>query len=203
MGSHYHFIETNRALSFDRSLAYGRRLDVPAGTAIRFEPGESKTVSLVSIAGKKRITGGNGIASGYVNSSKLTQIVDDLVKQGFSHTVQTEGSLRVYPYTMERKVYADFYGPTTGDRIRLGNTDLWLEIEKDYTVYGDECKFGGGKVLREGMGQATGVGDDAALDLVITNAIIVDYTGIYKVGINCYYGSPHLVCNVLMMFFCY
>ncbi|CAG8491359.1 7424_t:CDS:2 [Paraglomus brasilianum] len=184
VGSHYHFIETNRALSFDRSLAYGRRLDVPAGTAIRFEPGESKTVSLVSIAGKKRITGGNGIASGYVNSSKLTQIVDDLVKQGFSHTVQTEGSLRVYPYTMERKVYADFYGPTTGDRIRLGNTDLWLEIEKDYTVYGDECKFGGGKVLREGMGQATGVGDDAALDLVITNAIIVDYTGIYKADIG-------------------
>ena len=80
MGSHYHFIETNRALSFDRSLAYGRRLDVPAGTAIRFEPGESKTISLVSIAGKKRITGGNGIASGYVNSSKVTQIVDELGK---------------------------------------------------------------------------------------------------------------------------
>ena len=109
MGSHYHFIETNRALSFDRSLAYGRRLDVPAGTAIRFEPGESKTVSLVSIAGKKRITGGNGVASGYVNSSKLTQIIDELVKQGFSHTVQTEGSLRVYPYTMERKVSTSYF----------------------------------------------------------------------------------------------
>ena len=96
MGSHYHFIETNRALSFDRSLAYGRRLDVPAGTAIRFEPGESKTVSLVSIAGKKRITGGNGVASGYVNSSKLTQIIDGLVKQGFSHTVQTVTSISIH-----------------------------------------------------------------------------------------------------------
>ena len=157
--------------------------------------------------GKKRITGGNGIASGYVNSSKVTQIVDELVKRGFSHTVQTEGALRVYPYTMERKVYADFYGPTTGDRIRLGNTDLWLEIEKDYTIYGDECKFGGGKVLREGMGQATGVGDDAALDLVITNAIIVDYTGIYKVGISCLLCfTPFIVCNdngFCLVSFCY
>src|SRR5882672_2782277 len=84
-----------------------------------------------------------------------------------------------------RKIhYAQTYGPTTGDKLRLGDTGLWAEVEKDHTVYGDECKFGGGKVLREGMGQAAGVGQAKALDLVITNALIVDYTGIYKADIG-------------------
>ena len=74
-------------------------------------------------------------------------------------------------YRMPRRHYADIYGPTTGDRVRLADTDLVAEVERDHTVYGDECKFGGGKVLRDGMGQAAGVGDDRALDLVITNAL--------------------------------
>ena len=65
---------------------------------------------------------------------------------------------------MPRRHYADIYGPTTGDRVRLGDTDLVAEVERDHTVYGDECKFGGGKVLRDGMGQAAGVSDDRALD---------------------------------------
>jgi urease subunit alpha len=76
------------------------------------------------------------------------------------------------------------YGPTTGDRVRLGDTDLTIEVERDHTVYGEECKFGGGKVLRDGMGQATGVTQDDALDLVITNALIVDYSGIYKADVG-------------------
>jgi urease subunit alpha len=76
------------------------------------------------------------------------------------------------------------FGPTTGDKVRLGDTSLILEVEKDFTVYGDECKFGGGKVIREGMGQAAGVGAKDALDCVITNALIVDYTGIYKADIG-------------------
>ena len=76
------------------------------------------------------------------------------------------------------------FGPTTGDKVRLGDTSLILEVEKDFTVYGDECKFGGGKVIREGMGQAAGVGDKDALDCVITNALVVDYTGIYKADIG-------------------
>ncbi len=88
------------------------------------------------------------------------------------------------PRAMERKHYAEIYGPTTGDRVRLGDTALVLEVEKDFTVYGDECKFGGGKVLREGMGQATGVGDREALDCVITNALIVDHEGIYKADVG-------------------
>ena len=87
-------------------------------------------------------------------------------------------------YKISRAGYADIYGPTTGDRVRLGDTSLVLEVEKDHTVYGDECKFGGGKVLRDGMGQATGISQEAALDVVITNALIIDYTGIVKADIG-------------------
>ena len=80
---------------------------------------------------------------------------------------------------IDRRTYADHYGPTTGDRIRLADTDLIIRIEHDATVYGDEAKFGGGKVIRDGMGQspsATRAG--GAPDLVITNVVIVDSTGI-------------------------
>src|SRR5260221_3421993 len=87
-------------------------------------------------------------------------------------------------HNMKRSHYAEMFGPTTGDRIKLGDTSLTLEVERDYTVYGDECKFGGGKVLREGMGQAAGVSQADALDCVITNALVVDYTGIYKADIG-------------------
>jgi urease subunit alpha len=89
---------------------------------------------------------------------------------------------------MKRSHYAEMFGPTTGDRVRLGDTSLILEVEKDCTVYGDECKFGGGKVIREGMGQAAGVGDRDALDVVITNALVVDYSGIYKADLGIKHG---------------
>jgi len=85
---------------------------------------------------------------------------------------------------IDRHTYADHYGPTTGDRVRLGDTNLIIEVEADRTVYGDEVKFGGGKVIRDGMGQspeATRAG--GAPDLVITNALILDYTGIYKADV--------------------
>ncbi|RKH32743.1 urease subunit alpha [Corallococcus sicarius] len=85
---------------------------------------------------------------------------------------------------MDRRHYADMFGPTTGDRVRLGDTGLWARVERDATVYGDECKFGGGKVLREGMGQRAGAGDADALDCVITNALILDWTGIYKADVG-------------------
>src|SRR5688572_16601339 len=87
-------------------------------------------------------------------------------------------------YRMNRRHYAEMFGPTTGDRLRLGDTSLILEVERDFTAYGDECKFGGGKVIREGMGQMAGAGADIALDCVITNALIVDCTGIYKADIG-------------------
>jgi len=88
------------------------------------------------------------------------------------------------PHPMNRRHYAEMFGPTTGDKVRLGDTSLMLEVEKDYTVYGDECKFGGGKVIREGMGQASGVGQEEALDCVITNALVIDYTGIFKADLG-------------------
>ncbi|MBP5749042.1 MAG: amidohydrolase family protein, partial [Treponema sp.] len=87
--------------------------------------------------------------------------------------------------TIDGKKYAAMYGPTTGDKIRLADTNLIIQVEKDFTVYGDEAKFGGGKTLRDGMGQSvntTGEGGD--LDLVITNCVILDYTGIYKADIG-------------------
>jgi urease subunit alpha len=87
-------------------------------------------------------------------------------------------------HTMKRAHYADMFGPTTGDKVRLGDTSLIAEVEKDFTVYGDECKFGGGKVIREGMGQAAGVNAADALDCVITNALVLDYTGIFKADIG-------------------
>ena len=88
-------------------------------------------------------------------------------------------------HSVPRRTYADLYGPTTGDRVRLADTELVLEIERDYTVYGDEITFGGGKTIRDGMGQSSGALRDSAagsgaLDLVITNALIVDHWGIVK-----------------------
>ena len=87
-------------------------------------------------------------------------------------------------YLINRRHYAEMFGPTKGDRVRLGDTSLVLEVEHDHTTYGEECKFGGGKVIREGMGQAAGVDADGALDCVITNALVVDYTGIYKADLG-------------------
>jgi urease subunit alpha len=87
-------------------------------------------------------------------------------------------------HQMKRQHYADMFGPTVGDKIRLGDTNLIAEVEKDFAIYGDECKFGGGKVLREGMGQAAGVSQADALDCVITNALIIDYTGIVKADVG-------------------
>src|SRR5579872_1620039 len=84
-----------------------------------------------------------------------------------------------------RRQYAGLYGPTTGDRVRLADTELFIEIEKDLTTPGEEAKFGGGKVIRDGMGQsAAATSKDGVLDLVITNAVIVDHGGIYKADIG-------------------
>jgi urease subunit alpha len=84
---------------------------------------------------------------------------------------------------ISRRAYAEMFGPTTGDRVRLADTELWIEVEKDFTTYGEEVKFGGGKVIRDGMGQSQRVSKDTA-DTVITNALIVDYWGIVKADIG-------------------
>src|SRR5688500_17064443 len=82
-----------------------------------------------------------------------------------------------------RRAYAEMYGPTTGDRVRLADTDLWIEVERDYAIYGEEVKFGGGKAIRDGMGQSQRSGADV-VDNVITNALIVDHWGIVKADIG-------------------
>lgn len=87
-------------------------------------------------------------------------------------------------FQMSRQQYADMFGPTVGDQVRLGDTSLFIEVEKDYTTYGDEVKFGGGKVIRDGMGQHPLATRSETVDLVVTNALIVDYTGIYKADIG-------------------
>ncbi|KAJ4295920.1 Urease [Collariella sp. IMI 366227] len=186
VGSHYHFIEVNPQLEFDRIRAYGFRLDVASGSSLRFEPGDTKTVTLVEIGGNKVIRGGNALASGEVDLSRAEEIIERLREAGFAHVPEPAGDAAFFTEasTIDRMAYQTIYGPTTGDRVRLGMTDLWIKVEKDYTVYGDECKFGGGKSLRDGMGQATGRTDAETLDMVVTNALVVDYTGIYKADIG-------------------
>ena len=85
---------------------------------------------------------------------------------------------------IDRRAYADMYGPTTGDRMRLGDTELWIEVEHDHTIHGEEVKFGGGKVIRDGMGQSQRAQAEGAVDTVITNALIVDHWGIVKADIG-------------------
>ncbi|MDP8998887.1 MAG: urease subunit alpha [Myxococcota bacterium] len=87
-------------------------------------------------------------------------------------------------HVIDRRHYADMFGLTVGDRVRLADTGLVAQVERDFAVYGDECKFGGGKVLRDRQGQSAGVGDSDALDCVITNALLIDATGIYKADIG-------------------
>jgi urease len=173
------------------------RLNILSGTAVRFEPGERKTVSLVDIGGTRVISGGNNVASGRVVSDTDADFFDGLKKvlkdrkfndeitdtQHSKKRKMDDGEYGDY-VKVSRDVYAKMYGPTTGDIVRLADTELFVMIEKDFTVYGDECKFGGGKVLREGMGQATGVPLEQQLDTVITNAIILDHSGIYKADIG-------------------
>ena len=87
-------------------------------------------------------------------------------------------------YRMDRRAYADTYGATTGDRVRLADTELFIQVERDYTTYGDEVKFGGGKVIRDGMGQSPISREDGAVDTVITNALILDWWGVVKADVG-------------------
>ncbi len=145
VGSHYHFIETNAALLFDRARALGRRLNVPAGSSVRFEPGEAKSVTLCEIGGSRVVRSGNLLTDGPATPDRLPEVMDRVVSRGFRHEPAPERAGA--PMRMARGEYAAMFGPTVGDRVRLGDTCLLAQVERDYTVYGDECKFGGGKVL--------------------------------------------------------
>ena len=154
VGSHYAFVETNKLLKFDRKVAIGKRLNVPSGASVRFEPGETKTITLVDIGGTKRVVSGNRLTDGIASEDRIDEIMKRVEDQGFLHEEASEVP-EGKAYLMERSSYADTYGPTTGDKIRLGDTNLKIKVEYDLTQYGDECKFGGGKSLREGMGQVS------------------------------------------------
>ena len=150
VGSHYHFSETNEALRFDRAAARGFRLDVPAGAAVRFEPGQEREVVLVAYAGARKVFGFNGAVMGALDRPPARQELKPMAR-------------------IDRAAYAQMFGPTTGDRVRLADTALVIEVEDDRTVYGEEVKFGGGKVVRDGMGQSQRASGEA-VDTVITNA---------------------------------
>ncbi|WP_139492030.1 urease subunit alpha [Brevibacillus dissolubilis] len=179
VGSHYHFYEVNSQLDFDREKALGMRLHIAAGTAVRFEPGEEKPVTLVAYGGKREMYGHNGLVNGPLPELMMTEDCEECVDTEITPLAGTEGLL------ITREAYASMFGPTTGDQVRLADTELFIEVEKDFTVYGDECKFGGGKVLRDGMGQASRTTrDEGVPDLVITNALILDHWGIVKADIG-------------------
>lgn len=171
IGSHYHFAEVNSALEFDRELATGFRLNIISGTAIRFEPGQSRDIELVALAGKREVYGFRGDVMGALDSEEDKGTTDNIQQA-------TQPSTK----TISRRIYAEHFGPTTGDKVRLADTNLWLKVEKDLTTYGEEVKFGGGKVIRDGMGQGQEP-DTKVADTVITNALIVDYTGIIKADV--------------------
>ncbi len=181
VGSHYAFTETNKALRFDRLAAKKKRLNVPAGASVRFEPGETKNVTLCDVGGSQTVFMGNQLH----RSKDDAQMEKRLVSEGFQHAPLEGKPAPGTAYTMSRSQYADMYGPTTGDQVVLGDTCLKIQVEYDFTTYGEECKFGGGKTLREGMGQSTTATAEEALDVVITNALIVDaVTGIIKADVG-------------------
>ena len=95
------------------------------------------------------------------------------------------------PASLPRAAYADMFGPTVGDRIRLADTSLVIEVEKDFTTYGEEVKFGGGKVIRDGMGQSQATRAQGAVDTVITNAVVLDHWGIVKCDVGLRDGRIH------------
>ena len=186
VGSHYAFTETNRALQFDRQMALGHRLNIPSGTAIRFEPGESKRITLVPMGGIQNIVSGNRLHNGICSPERIPEMMENVVTGQFQHVVESSPS-KGAAYVMSRQSYMDMYGPTVGDMIRLGDTGLHVRIEQDYNheLYGEECKFGGGKTIREGMGQSTSCLSSEALDTVITNCTIIDAKlGIVKADIG-------------------
>ncbi|KAI3723838.1 hypothetical protein L2E82_35599 [Cichorium intybus] len=131
--------------------------------------GDTKSVTLVKIGGMQVIRGGNAIADSPAIDSNVRTVMESVNARGFGNS-KIPVPRSPFAYNIPREAYANMHGPTVGDKIRLGDTDLIAEIEKDFCVYGDECVFGGGKVIRDGMGQASGYSPSDCLDTVITNA---------------------------------
>ena len=178
IGSHFHFYEVNDALDFDREASRGFRLNIAAGTAVRFEPGDVREVELVALAGERRVYGLNNKVD-----APLGDAASSLKPPTSGLPPQSSG------LEFTRRQYAEMFGPTVGDQVRLADTELFIEIEKDLIAegggYGNEVKFGGGKVIRDGMGQSPLALDADCLDLILTNATIIDpILGIIKADIG-------------------
>ena len=166
VGSHMHFAATNAALDFDRDTATGMRLAIQAGTSVRFEPGMEKDVELVAFGGRGSVPG-------------IRLDVPD--PAGASSGTAGSG------WSVGRDRYAALFGPTTGDRVRLADTDLTIRVEEDRSRGprgGDEAVFGGGKVIRESMGQSRATRAEGAADLVITGALVLDHWGVVKADVG-------------------
>ncbi len=182
VGSHYHFAAANPALDFDRDAAWGRRLDVPAGTAVRFEPGVTREVTLVPFTGRRIISGLRAELAGPLDA-----------RPGGREASREEVERSDSP-VLSRARYTDLYGPTAGDRIRLADTCLLVEVTEDlsrggrqgagHEGAGQEMVFGGGKVIRESMGQALATRAEGTPDLVITGAVILDHWGVVKADVG-------------------
>ncbi|RNA43460.1 urease isoform X1 [Brachionus plicatilis] len=199
IGSHFNLIEANKALQFDRNLAFGKRLNIPSGDWIEFEPKTTKIVPIIKIAGLKVIKGGNYLVDGKINDDLLKKTLKKLNKKSFANKhqeeikINEENQLMIDKYSkIPREIYIKKYGPTRGDKIKLADTNLVIEIEKDFTIYGDELTFGIGKNLREGLGQSVSMRNDIALDTVITNVVVIDsVSGIFKADIGIKDGMIH------------
>lgn len=162
ISSHFNFIEANKMLEFDRSMAFGMRLNIPSGDFIQFEPNANKVVPLVPIAGLQIVRGGNNLVDGEINEETLKRTLKKISKRGFGNkqpqaaieladieAVNNEFGLSMpdkWTIELPRDIYAKKYGPTVGDRFYLGDLNLIAEIERDFTNYGEELTFGVGKV---------------------------------------------------------
>ena len=157
------------------------RLNIAAGTAVRFEPGDEREVELVALGGARDVYGLNAL----VNGGSTTRASKRRRSRRVQILRRARPALEPAAMKLSRRTYADHYGPTTGDRVRLGDTDLFVRIERDFAIYGEEAKFGGGKVIRDGMGQSpTATRAAGTPDLVITSALVIDSTGIYKADVG-------------------
>ena len=157
IGSHLHLPDEQHGAGLRPRR--GARLPArhPSGTSVRFEPGRRREVAAVALRGRRRVPGHPGQRSRGDGSSMAD---------------------------LDRERYAALYGPTTGDQVRLGDTDLWIEVEEDLTFGGEEAVFGGGKSIRESMAQGTRTRADGALDTVITNAVVLDHWGVVRADVG-------------------
>lgn len=190
VGSHYHFFEANAALSFDRHQAWGMHLGIPAGLAVRFEPGDTKTVTLVDFGGDRVIHGFAGMTEGPLDDEATRNAAfRRIADYGFAHVLAEP-----MPVAEDEEIaisasrYTELYGPTTGDLVPLADTNLVIRIEQDYTANfpGDESIYGGGKSIRDGMAQdPQATRAQGTPDTVITSAIIVDaILGVVKADVG-------------------